>query len=169
MDLIIKQRMYTDGMSHEFGIRTMEDADQFIRTELPQMSMALLERFEESLVVMRHELNWDLVDLAFFRVRSSHVYASEASAAIAKKATEENKGRLTKEAPRLTTSQRAGIARLTKIDKRLYDAALDQHKRKVQKLKEKVFTYFLLVLKEYILMTIKMGSIMRRVWMLMGR
>ena len=62
----VEAKKWKNPMAAEFGIYSTEALSSFLETGLPSFSLIMLtDRFEESLVVMRHLFNLNLLDLTF--------------------------------------------------------------------------------------------------------
>lgn len=62
----VKQRINRNLLCQEFNLRTIDVLNDFIQNELPRFDVILLkERLDESLVLLRRRMNWDLLDITY--------------------------------------------------------------------------------------------------------
>ncbi|CAB1102036.1 unnamed protein product [Ectocarpus sp. CCAP 1310/34] len=98
----------------EFGVATETELEDFIDQEIPEFKLVLVtERFDESLMVMRSLLGWDLVDMTYVSVNRS--------------SGRKGKFGVSKERvpfDHLPEDVQEKIDELTTLDRRLYDAGV---------------------------------------------
>ncbi len=126
MERFAKIRRYSNGLAAEFGLISSFLVQKFVDEELPKFFVAILERFEESMIVMRHEFNWDLVDVVFYKALSSDS-GMKSWGGLVIKPTQKN----------ISKTARADLVKNTAFDKLLYDAAVKQLDRRVAEWTEK--------------------------------
>ncbi|CAM9307103.1 unnamed protein product [Ectocarpus sp. 4 AP-2014] len=98
----------------EFGVTTATELEDFIDQEIPEFKLVLVtERFDESLMVMRSLLGWDLIDMTYVSVNRSS--GRKGKFGVSKERVPFNE---------LPIDVQENIDELTTLDRRLYDAGV---------------------------------------------
>eukprot|EP00904_Undaria_pinnatifida_P003356 jgi/Undpi1/13020/HiC_scaffold_8.g02683.m1 len=108
-----------NSLCQEFGLQTPEDLEHFITSSLPEFQLVMItERFDESLMVLRHILRWHMIDMTY-------VYLNQTAGL--KKGGEV----LPERSPfdELPRNVRDKIDELTRMDKRLYEAGVAEFEK----------------------------------------
>ncbi|CAN0546323.1 unnamed protein product, partial [Ectocarpus sp. 12 AP-2014] len=98
----------------EFGVATETELEDFIDQEIPEFELVLVtERFDESLMVMRSLLGWDLIDMTYVSVNRSSGRKGKFGVSKERVPFDE-----------LPKDVQEKIDELTTLDRRLYDAGV---------------------------------------------
>ncbi|EGD79236.1 hypothetical protein PTSG_09957 [Salpingoeca rosetta] len=125
LEEFVERGNHANILMRDFGVRTPEEMDKFMREYAPVFRTLLLsDRMHESLVILANDLGWSLWDMTYTKLLDS-----------SKEGFKRWDGKPVKKTPKISSLDPAlkeKIEDLTQLDKIVYDYAMKELDRKIR-------------------------------------